>query len=275
MKTILVPTDFSDTSQNAFRYAAKLAEVMNADSIQVAHVFLPETTGEADFIPPVVEIMESRKEMLKSFVSELLDENQPLPCPVGQELLVGFPADELSIASKDYSYLVMGATGQSGILDKVLGSVSSSVSQRAACPVLLIPDQTSFTPYRHIIYASNYDSINEAMLEKLIRFNRHFKAHLHFVHIRAEKGQPLGDALEAIFRQLFDNGEPDFAFDVVELEDENVAEGLNHYAEKVGAGLVVMVTRHRSFWQSILHHSETKRMALSPRFPLMVMHLGA
>ncbi len=272
MKTILVPTDFSEASRNAFRYAAKLAEVLKPDAIEVAHVFLPETTGEADFIPPVVELLQSRQEMLKSFTEELSAENQPLPCPLEQQVMVGFPADELSVVSANYSMIVMGAKGQSGILEKVLGSVSSSVSQRASCPVLLIPQGAAFAPYRHILYASNYESVNEPLLEQLIRFNGHFNAHLHFVHVRQEKGRPLGNALEILFRELFEGGEPTFAFDIVELEDESVAEALAHYGEKIGAGLAVMVTRHRSFWQSILHRSETKRMALAANMPLMVMH---
>lgn len=275
MKTMLVPTDFSDAARNAFYYALKLAEALKVETVEVVHVFLPETAGEADFIPPVAQLLESRREMLRSFVTESLREAGPAPCAVTRDVLVGFPGDELAQASEDYDMIVMGATGQGGILSKVFGSVSSSVSQRAYCPVLLVPHDARYQPIRHIIYASSYDSADKKMIDKLAAFNQPFKAHVHFVHVRRKKDAPVGfsRAKEEIFGELFREGEPDFAFDIAEVEGEDVTECLSRYAGEKNAELAVMVTRHRSIWQSILHRSQTKRMALATPVPLMVLHL--
>jgi nucleotide-binding universal stress UspA family protein len=273
MKKILVPTDFSDAAQNAFRYAVELAAVLRPEAIEVAHVFLPETAGEADFIPPVVQLLESRKEMLRSFIADLAAEFDPLPCPIHQETLVGFPADEIVQASEQVDLIIMGTTGQSGFLEKAFGSVSSSTAQRAVCPVLLIPHDAVFSPYRHIIYASNYDSADPSTLERLMAFNAHFNAQVHFVHIKAGSGKLPGQTKEEIFSRLFAEGEPHFAFEIAEVEAETVTAGLSRYAEQSGANLVVMATRQRGFWQSIFHRSETKRMAMATTLPMMVMHL--
>lgn len=275
MKKILVPTDFSNTSRNALHYAFQLAVALEAESIDVVHVFLPETAGEADFIPPVAQLMESRREMLNTFVEESTKEAGPLPCPVSPDVLVGFPGDELTQASEDYGLIVMGTTGQSGVLEKIFGSVSSSVSQRAYCPVLLVPHDARFRPIRHIVYASNYESAEKEMIDKLAEFNRHFKAHVHFVHVKRKKDIPIEFARtkEEIFQELFKDGEPDFAFDVAEVENEDVAEGLSAYADEKKTEMAVMVTRHRSIWESMLHRSQTKRMALATHIPLMVLHL--
>ena len=276
MKKFLVPTDFSSTSRNALHYALQLAKELQAEAIEIVHVFLPETAGEADFIPPVAQLMDSRKEMLQTFVKESLKGYEPLPCPITHEVMVGFPGDELTQASEDYDIIVMGTTGQSGILEKLFGSVSSSVSQRAHCPVLLVPHDASFQPIRHIVYASNYESADKDMVDKLAAFNAPFKAHVHFVHVKRDKDIPIGftQAREEIFRELFKTGEPAFAFDMAEVENDDIVEGLSQYAEELKADLAVMVTRHRSIWQSILHHSQTKRMALATHIPLMVLHLN-
>ena len=276
MKKFLVPTDFSNTSRNALHYALQLAKKLEAEAIEIVHVFLPETAGEADFIPPVAQLMESRKEMLQTFVKESLKEEEPLPCPITHEVLVGFPGDELAQASEDYDMVVMGTTGQTGFLEKIFGSVSSSVSQRAHCPVLLVPHDAHFQTIRHIIYASNYESADKEMVDKLAEFNSPFKAHVHFVHVKRHKDIPVGftQVKEEIFRELFKTGEPAFAFDMAEVENDDIVEGLSQYAEELKADLAVMVTRHRSIWQSILHHSQTKRMALATHIPLMVLHLN-
>jgi len=275
MKKFLVPTDFSSTSRNALFYALQLAKELQAEKVEVVHVFLPETLGEADFIPPVAQLLESRKEMLQSFVKESLKEAGAAPCPLTEELLVGFPGDELTQASQDYDMVVMGTTGQGGILEKIFGSVSSSVSQRAYCPVLLVPPDARFQPMQHIIYASNYDSAEREMLAKLAAFNAPFKAHVHFVHVKRKKDMPVefSKTKEEIFKELFKDGEPPFAFDIAEVESDEVTEGLSRYAAEKNAELAVMVTRHRSIWQSILHRSQTKRMALATHIPLMVLHL--
>lgn len=275
MKKILVPTDFSDTSRNALCYALELAPKIGAEIINIVHVFLPETAGEADFIPPVAQLMESRQEMLQSFVKDSLSEAGQPPCPIKHEVLVGFPGDEITQASEEHDMIVMGTTGQSGVLEKIFGSVSSSVSQRAFCPVLLVPHDARFQPIRHIVYASNYESADREMVDKVTEFNKAFKAHIHFVHVRKDKEEAsrFSKAKEEIFRELFDEGEPGFAFDVAEVENEDVAEGLSQYAEAKKAELAVMVTRHRSIWQSLLHRSQTKRMALATHVPLMVLHL--
>jgi nucleotide-binding universal stress UspA family protein len=273
MNKILVPIDFSDAAQNAFRYAVKLAGIMKPEVIEVVHVFLPETTGEADFIPPVVQLMQSRKEMLRSFVADLIAENEALPYQIEQDTLVGFPADEITQASEQADLIIMGTTGQSGFLEQAFGSVSSSTAQRASCPVLLIPHDVTFTPYQHIIYASNYDSANPQTLERLLAFNLYFNAQVHFVHVRASQSKLPEYTREEIFNRLFADGEPDFAFEIAEVEAETVSDGLTSYAEQSGASLVVMATRQRGFWQSIFHRSQTKRMALATRLPMMVMHL--
>ena len=275
MKKFLVPTDFSETSRNALLYAIELAAELEAKSIDVVHVFLPETAGEADFIPPVAQLMESRKEMLQTFVRESLKEKEPPCCPINHEVLVGFPGDELTQASEEFDLIVMGTTGQSGILEKIFGSVSSSVSQRAYCPVLLVPHNARFQPVHHIVYASNYESADKEMVDKLAEFNKPFKGHVHFVHVRKDESSPseFAKAKEDIFQKLFKEGEPDFAFDIAEVINEDVAEGLSAYADEKKADIAIMVTRHRSIWQSMLHRSQTKRMALATHIPLMVLHL--
>ena len=273
MKHLLIPTDFSDASRNAFQYAMALCRQLQPESILLTHVFLPETTSEADFIPPIAEIIKSREEMLQSFYEEMKEAQAPFPCPVTTEVKVGFPADELTRASEDFDLIIMGKTGQSNLLDRIFGSVSSSVSQRAYCPVLLVPADASFTPYKHIVYASYYQPSDRDMVERLMAFNANFNAHLHFVHVNEGNNDNMEKGQAQIFEELFEKGEPGFSFDMAEIESESVAEGLSQYANDNNADLVVMATRHRGFWENIVHRSQTKRMALTTDLPLIVLHL--
>ena len=77
MKKILFPTDFSNTAQNAFVYALKLAEALDAelDLMHVYHI----TAGEAGKVNPrqIDEMLKERKEealeKLHHFIEPLPD----------------------------------------------------------------------------------------------------------------------------------------------------------------------------------------------------------
>ncbi|MDX1666249.1 MAG: universal stress protein, partial [Saprospiraceae bacterium] len=177
--------------------------------------------------------------------------------------------------ASDYDYVVMGSTGETDFLDRVFGSVSAGVAKRAHCPVILVPKKIRFAGINQILYASNYESVDHGTLEQLLKFNKKFKAHIHFVHIRP-KGKEDDDfdrAAEDIFEELFAEGDPPFAFDISEIDGEEVASALSKYADENKIDLVIMVSRHRSFWESIFHKSQTKKMAMSARLPLMVLQL--
>jgi nucleotide-binding universal stress UspA family protein len=279
MKNILVPTDFSETAKCAFFYAHKMAEALGGGTIKLVHVFMPAVESEyPNFVPPVSEFLKIREEMLNEFRKETCGEINHERYPaikIEQELLIGFPADEISRISSDYDLIVMGTTGDSDLLNNIFGSVSSAVARRADCPVILIPRDMEFEGFNHILYASNYESAEDEMIETVLHFNRPFHASIHFVHVReeGEKEEQYRKSKEEIFNELFEEGEPAFSFQMAEVESDSVEDGLNEYVEKNGIDLVVMVNYRRRFWNSFFHKSQTKRMALTTRIPLMVLHV--
>lgn len=278
MKKILVPTDFSATAKCAMTYAQILAAKMEGGQIDVVHLYLPATAAEyPNIVPPIPEFVEAREKMLTEFVEEnckSFEGGVATSLKVNKNLLVGFPADEIVRISSGYDLIVMGTTGESDLLDELFGSVSSHVARKAKCPVILVPKGIEFNPIHHILYASNYESADENMVHALLDFNQHFKATIHFVHVREEGDTEFAQSKEDIFNELFTKGEPPFGFEIEEVEGANVSEALNRYAEEKGINLVVMVARKRSFWDNFFHRSQTKRMALNTKLPLMVLHLS-
>ncbi len=266
VKNILVPTDFSETAKGAFFYAKAFAETVNA-KLKVVHVFMPSAESEyPNFVPPVADYLKVREQMLKDFMTEVDPEGK-----IENDILIGFPADELVIVSKNYDMIIMGTTGSGGLLNKLFGSVSSNCAQRAHCPVLLVPKGTTFQPFREILYASNYESADEELINELVAFNDYFKATVHFVHVRGDNSN-FEKTKEEIFEELFEKGEPSFGFYMAETDAETVAEGLSDYAMSHNVDLVAMAHRQRSFWEGFFHKSQTRQFALAVQMPLLVFH---
>ncbi|MFN7119025.1 MAG: universal stress protein [Saprospiraceae bacterium] len=268
LKRILVPTDFSENARHACVFAQSLAKTIPGATLRLVHVFMPNIETEYPTMStPVVDHLRVREDMLNEFADEMGEKER--------ELLVGFAADELVRMSESYDIIIMGTTGEGGVLSQWFGSVSSAVAQRAVCPVLLIPPDCTYRGFQQILYASSYDSVDKKMISKLLNFNNVFNATVHFVHVRDTADEnAFVKTKEEIFRKLFADGEPTFAFNMAEVDADSVQEGLSDYATEHRINLVAMAHRQRGFWEGFFHRSQTKGMVLNAKnIPLLIFHL--
>lgn len=274
MKNILVPIDYSDTSKNALNYAYQLANYLGADIklVNINHGLL-----EVDSPTPLgalKSIREVKEEELEAF-AEAAYEGAAVIAPVQTQIEVktGFAVDQIVNLSEadDVDIIVMGTTGSHNAFEKVFGSVSSAVSTRAKCPVLLIPPDVHFKPIDKILYASDPVSVDDDMIKNISYLARLFNSSVHFVHVKKAGNFDLN---KEVFEELFEDVDaPNFSFETSTVEAASVIEGLNQYAEDNLSDLVVFVHAERDFWGNILHNSQSKKMALNTKLPLMVFHL--
>lgn len=271
IRRILVPTDFSAVSGDALIYAGELAEALGTKRIDVAHIYTPQTAPDVLVIPPTEEILRDREKALDAFLKQYGTNSD---IPIDTELYLGFAADELVRLSLEYDLIVMGTLGETDVLDKVFGSISSTVAQRAHCPVLLVPAGARFREYHNILYASDDLSLSRSLVLDLMDFNELFNARIHFVHVNTRAKDTFKGEREKLFSSLFSGPEPDFAFEISEVNADSLEDGLREYVHSHPIDLSIMATRHRGFWESFFHRSQTKKMALHPELPLLVFHWG-
>ena len=137
VRSILVPTDFSPTSDAALHYATQMALTLGA-RLYLMHV--PGKTGEhfeANY--PLGRFQTASRERLASFLSEEeLERLRP-----EYALRVGAPAEEIVRYADlcDADLIIMGTHGRSGIAHVLMGSVAEQVVRVAPCPVLLVRER--------------------------------------------------------------------------------------------------------------------------------------
>jgi nucleotide-binding universal stress UspA family protein len=270
IKKILVPVDFSSGSAAALRYAEAFATFTGTAEVKIIHVFTPQVaTGDSLVVASMGELMNLRDEAFTRFLASI-----PAPEAVNRssELLLGFAADKILQQSERFDLVIMGATGQTDLLEEVFGSVSSSVSEKALCPVMLVPSRAVFREYEHVLYASNSLSLSRRAVLQFRDFNQLFHARVHFVHINDEEGAHPGRR-ESLFAPLFNNPEPEFAFEIEEVTADSVQEGIVNYLKAKPIELAVMVTKHRGFWGRLFHFENLPQTVLHPETPLLVLHL--
>lgn len=138
LRNILVPIDFSEHSDLAFRVACTMARDTNATIIAL-HVMIPPTIvyGEG-VVPPVPE----------DYPAEWQRKLEAIEAPtpnvvVDHELIEGDPAKQILDAARVHhcDLIVMGTHGRTGFGRLILGSVAEKVMRKAPCPVLTVRAQ--------------------------------------------------------------------------------------------------------------------------------------
>jgi universal stress protein A len=149
LKTILVPTDFSDTSDQALRYGKALAQAFGA-SLHVLHVvqepFAQPWAVEAYGFSLATLQEEWMKEANQRLEAALTpEERTALKATLTAQL--GHPFLEILRYAKaqDVDLIVMGTHGRGPLGHVVMGSVAERIVRKAPCPVLTVrPDEHEF-----------------------------------------------------------------------------------------------------------------------------------
>ena len=168
MKTILVPLDYSEVSDNALNYAAELANLIRAKLIllHVYHVPVP-----AIEVPVVVigweELQKENTERLNKIAEKTKNKSKNLEIEI--RVSPGFAVDEiLSLVKEDnIDLVVMGVTGAGRKTNMLLGSNTVSVMKKSKTPVLIIPQKAQFKKVQNIVLAYDYkNAIDEAVIKE-------------------------------------------------------------------------------------------------------------
>ena len=144
IKTILVPTDFSECSTVATRTAIEFAKQFDA-RLEIVFVLEPAQYGipEAYLLYPQsqmaavdTEVRDSLARVQKSAVDAGISSTSTV-------LLEGYVPDTIVARASEIhaDLIVLGTHGRHGIAHALLGSVAEQVVRRAGCPVLTVRSQ--------------------------------------------------------------------------------------------------------------------------------------
>ena len=140
-KTILLPTDFSETSTGALPWAMDMANTLDASItcvyvVEEPHIYSTLDMGTAA-IPTTGELVTSAEARAEQFVHEHLAN---APHGHDSKVVVGHAATEIVNMAKETgaAMIVMSTHGYSGVKHVVMGSTTEDVVRTAPCPVLSI-----------------------------------------------------------------------------------------------------------------------------------------
>ncbi|MCR9286807.1 MAG: universal stress protein [Bacteroidetes bacterium] len=275
---ILFPTDFSNTSNNAFRYAIWFADKYGA-SIELLHAIYPET--EPTDIPIMVASttqnkIEATKEIMKVFVNTTLAQTQaahelknvPL---INSEIQVGIPSMVISDVSNqnDIDLIIMGTKDKHSAFERAFGSVTTATLAKASCPVLVIPEYVEFEQINTVAYATDLTEADPYHIWEAGKLLEPFCPILRVVHIEQnpKENKPLKlKDMETFFK----GNAPSLQITFHDIASKAIVPELEDFSETWDIDLLIMHKPQRGLFERIFHGSISNKMALYSKIPLLI-----
>lgn len=152
IKKIIVPVDFSVSSERAARFAFSLAHHLRAH-VYLIHVLNGEPAGRASHLVRCRDASTS----MSGFVARI-GRGRALT----SEIRTGAVAEEIASAVRAYGgdLVVMATHGRTGLPHLLMGSVAEEVIRVAACPVLVMKDSGKVR-----VHARHSETLGEQVAE--------------------------------------------------------------------------------------------------------------
>ena len=281
MKTILVPTDFSDQANNALRFAAEIARKSGETEILVLHIL--EGLGEHSF-NTTGEVNAGRDEnaiilsqlMKKAHeeISDLISAEAYQGLNIKGSVEVGNPYKGISreIARCGAELVVMGTKGASGLEEVLIGSNTEKVVRYSKCPVITIKDEVGLDSLKNIVFATNLVEEQDHLVEELKKIQALTGATLHLVKVNTPNHFFTNRQVEEEFRKFIDKyGFTDYTTNI--YNDATEEDGILYFAEDTHACLIAIGTHGRTGLLHLLSGSIAEDLVNHSTIPVWTMSM--
>src|SRR5215210_7236971 len=143
IRSILLPTDFSECAQYALSYAASFARSAAA-SIVCVHVVEPVVptvgyTGMAEPLP-IADISDQLEDSAERELPKIAECDECAGLEVEEVIAHGDAASEIVRVARErgVDLIVISSHGRTGLGRMLFGSAAESVVRHAPCPVLVV-----------------------------------------------------------------------------------------------------------------------------------------
>ncbi|MDR8393248.1 universal stress protein [Aliifodinibius sp. S!AR15-10] len=271
IKTVFLPTDFSENANQALPYAAELALITNATLTLMYCVEEP-----FDFAPMVADkkekIVEKVTARFEKLVADLKKKKRFKDLKVETKLLSGHPVVNIVEEGKadKKGVIVMGTKGATQSRNLIFGSFTTETILQSNIPVLAVPEGSSFNKFKQIVFTTDFHESDLDILSEVVELTQLFNSKIRVVHIARKKSLETEIKFRG-FRELVKEKHPDakFTFDLA-FEDDFFT-GIADYLDDHPADLLVMVRYKKTFWESLVSRSFTKELGFYSEVPLLVL----
>lgn len=277
MRHVLLPTDFSDNSWSAIKYAVELFiedgavfHLLNAFS---PYIVTPSGPLEAHVMDETIfrAAEENSQRELNEFRDKILAEYPYANVEMHSKFDFFTHSIHRFLLEHDVKCIVLGTKGASGIKEIVMGSNTSSLIGKVEVPILAIPEDTYYQPVKNVVLCSDLSVMpTEKGVGPILKLLELTDAKLHVLSVfKTERAllkeeQDIRDA----YQKLFANYK--IAFESSYEKDIEFA--INAYVKEIKADIVCSIAKKHTFLERLLERSKSKALTNHTKVPLLVLN---
>ncbi len=272
MKSILVPTDFSEGSFIALNIAIKIANKLGYN-INVFHAYSMPASGDAVMVN-ISEILEKnaieelgilKKRMSMMEHSEGVDITYKAHHGKVVEVI-----NRLGKADRS-QMVIMSTRGANDFSQKVLGTTASDASKNVNMPLLIIPPDAHIPDNPKFLFTADFKVLKFDFSQKfLAEFARDLHSEISFVNIKNEKRKVAEEEKKKYLSQL-DRNFGSNRSPIQYIPNTDIEEGITDAIKEFHPDILVIVRHNFSFLESIFHTSVSQKLVKSAPLPIFVL----
>jgi nucleotide-binding universal stress UspA family protein len=250
MKTILIPTDFSEESLYGLETAAFIARKFKA----VIHLFNAVETGSFYFASEPLFIAPPAAVMIEGIDSSLIKKSlEKLEAIKKRKVLAGInvklsavTTTNIHVSILEYSdkiksdLVIMGSKGSGSIAGVLLGSTAERVVRFSERPVLVVPVKQKKSVPKLLVFASDFKEEAYGIFPFIRDFARIFNSKIHLLKINTSDNFTRtkdDEALITNFNKKF-GGKYEYRI----YNDYMKEEGILNYSDEIKADVIAIGT---------------------------------
>ncbi|QNF33647.1 universal stress protein [Adhaeribacter swui] len=263
MQTLLVLTDLTENSANAYQYAVQLA-----GQVQATIKLVYSTNGIALSLPNHLQQAQKLQSFANRYVCFSGTEGSNLqpecliandPWPEALPLLVNVHQPDLIIAG-------------SGLLDQLeVQGKTLALELLEQYPLLWIPEKANYQTIRNLAFITDFTDQDPGTIEQVKRFAGIFKAEVSLLHFYAPKDRAKVPQIkkegDLLHRYITPAGTPYFL-----KEEENLVKGLDEFIQDNPIDLFVVATRDTYLANQYLKSDYSQYLACNHTIPLLNLY---
>ena len=274
MKKFLVPTDFSETSKNAARYAVELAQDDPQTTIILYNIYDKLAPGSDGSL--LTESDEDRKKVLNQALLNLEIELHEISTVrieyVAEEGNSLVESIERYVRYNGINVVIMGITGATRLEQVFFGSNALNMARQGVCPVIIVPPKAQFKKIKNVMLLSDFKNVKSttpvAQIKQILDI---FKPNLHIVNVDSEHHVQLTEEYK-IERDWLDKTFSDYKPEFYFIHMYDFLDAANTFTSDHNIDLIVTVPRKHSFLTGLYKTSHTKKLAYHSHIPVAAIH---
>ncbi len=278
MKNILIPTDFSENSLNATRFAVEFFKdeecvfhLLNTYTPAIVHSRFMAATIHGGILEDNVRSDSERglEELLNQINRNYKYPKHGFNCVSSFNLLT----EEIKelVASENIDFIVTGTKGASGFEEVFLGSNTVRIIKAIReCPIVVVPEDFKYVRPVEIGFPTDFKrNFSLEVFEPVLQLADKFGSTIHIMHINEEEQlEKYQESNKNILREYVTSVSHRFHTMPYFASKSDVIE---FFINEFGIQMLALVNYRHGFLEELVREPVVKRIAFHTRIPLLVL----